>query len=326
MLSRPHFQRLASDARLLPPLAAAVVHPCDAESLQCALSGAFAGYLAPVLVGTDRAHPRRRRRRRPRRVAPPRRRRRGRPARIVPRRHRARRLRRGQGPDPGRAADRRPAGADRGARAGPARRAPPVARPRAGPPRARQAAARGRRAAQPQSEPRRQGGHPAQHVRVRDGAGHQGTPRRGARGRRRRLAGVPVDGGCRSAAIDGGRGVVRHGAGRRPADGGQRPGAGSRAGERCACRGARTGSTCCSRRTWSRRPCWSARSRRSPAAWPRAWCSAPASRSSPPHASTAPKCGWRPACWRRWSPPPAAPGVAPRAVATPAPVAGSVTA
>lgn len=51
MPSRPHFQRLASDARLLPPLAAAVVHPCDAESLQCALSGAFAGYLAPVLVG-----------------------------------------------------------------------------------------------------------------------------------------------------------------------------------------------------------------------------------------------------------------------------------
>jgi phosphotransacetylase len=51
MPSRPHFQRLASDARLLPPLPAAVVHPCDAESLQCALSGAFAGYLAPVLVG-----------------------------------------------------------------------------------------------------------------------------------------------------------------------------------------------------------------------------------------------------------------------------------
>ena len=51
MHSRPHYQRLAADARLLPPLAAAIVHPCDRESLQCALSGAFAGILAPVLVG-----------------------------------------------------------------------------------------------------------------------------------------------------------------------------------------------------------------------------------------------------------------------------------
>jgi phosphotransacetylase len=51
MHSRPHFQRLAADARILPPLAAAIVHPCDRESLQCALSGAFAGILSPVLVG-----------------------------------------------------------------------------------------------------------------------------------------------------------------------------------------------------------------------------------------------------------------------------------
>ena len=51
MHSRPHFQRLAADARLMPPLAAAIVHPCDRESLQCALSGAFAGILSPVLVG-----------------------------------------------------------------------------------------------------------------------------------------------------------------------------------------------------------------------------------------------------------------------------------
>jgi phosphate acetyltransferase len=51
MPSRPHFQRFASEARLLPPLPAAVVFPCDRESLQFALSGAFAGYLAPVLVG-----------------------------------------------------------------------------------------------------------------------------------------------------------------------------------------------------------------------------------------------------------------------------------
>lgn len=51
MTAHPHFQRLANDARLLPPLAAGFVYPCDAESLQFALSGAFAGYLAPVLVG-----------------------------------------------------------------------------------------------------------------------------------------------------------------------------------------------------------------------------------------------------------------------------------
>lgn len=51
MGAHPHFQRLANDARLLSPLAAGFVYPCDAESLQFALSGAFAGYLAPVLVG-----------------------------------------------------------------------------------------------------------------------------------------------------------------------------------------------------------------------------------------------------------------------------------
>jgi phosphate acetyltransferase len=35
------------------PLAAAVVYPCDRESLQLALSGAFAAYLAPTLVGPE---------------------------------------------------------------------------------------------------------------------------------------------------------------------------------------------------------------------------------------------------------------------------------
>ncbi len=36
-----------------PPLAAAVVYPCDRESLQLALSGAFAAYLSPTLVGPE---------------------------------------------------------------------------------------------------------------------------------------------------------------------------------------------------------------------------------------------------------------------------------
>lgn len=51
MVNRPHLQRYAADARLLPAMAAAIVYPCDPESLQFALSGAFAGFIAPVLVG-----------------------------------------------------------------------------------------------------------------------------------------------------------------------------------------------------------------------------------------------------------------------------------
>ena len=54
MVSRPHFQRLVDRARALPPLVAAVVYPCDRDSLQMALSGQFAGYLAPILVGPDK--------------------------------------------------------------------------------------------------------------------------------------------------------------------------------------------------------------------------------------------------------------------------------
>ena len=53
MLSRLHFQKLVERARLLPPLSAAVVFPCDVESLQVATSGAFAGYLQPTLVGPE---------------------------------------------------------------------------------------------------------------------------------------------------------------------------------------------------------------------------------------------------------------------------------
>ena len=36
-----------------PPLAAAIVYPCDVDSLQLAMSGAFAAYLAPTLVGPE---------------------------------------------------------------------------------------------------------------------------------------------------------------------------------------------------------------------------------------------------------------------------------
>jgi phosphate acetyltransferase len=54
MVSRPHFQRLVDRVRALPPLPAAVVYPCDRDALQTALSGQFAGYLAPILVGPDK--------------------------------------------------------------------------------------------------------------------------------------------------------------------------------------------------------------------------------------------------------------------------------
>jgi phosphate acetyltransferase len=53
MATRPHFQRLVEKVRLRPPLPAAIAYPCDRDSLQTALSGAFAGYLAPLLVGPE---------------------------------------------------------------------------------------------------------------------------------------------------------------------------------------------------------------------------------------------------------------------------------
>lgn len=53
MPARPHIQKLVERARREAPLAAALVFPCDRESLQLALSGAFAGYLNPTLVGPE---------------------------------------------------------------------------------------------------------------------------------------------------------------------------------------------------------------------------------------------------------------------------------
>ena len=53
MMSRPHLKKLVERARLLPALPAAIVFPVDRDALQLALSGAFAGYLAPTLVGPE---------------------------------------------------------------------------------------------------------------------------------------------------------------------------------------------------------------------------------------------------------------------------------
>lgn len=53
MVNRPHFQKLAEQVRNFPPLPTAIVYPCDRDSLQIALSGQFAGYLAPLLIGPE---------------------------------------------------------------------------------------------------------------------------------------------------------------------------------------------------------------------------------------------------------------------------------
>lgn len=53
MLSRTHFLRFVERVRHLPVRSAAFVYPCDRNSLQLALSNAFTGTLAPVLVGPE---------------------------------------------------------------------------------------------------------------------------------------------------------------------------------------------------------------------------------------------------------------------------------
>jgi phosphate acetyltransferase len=53
MVQRPHVQKLVERARRSDPLRAAHVFPCDRDSVQLALSGAFAGYLHPTLVGPE---------------------------------------------------------------------------------------------------------------------------------------------------------------------------------------------------------------------------------------------------------------------------------
>jgi phosphate acetyltransferase len=53
MITRSHFQKLVDQVRNFPPLKTAIVYPCDRDSLQIALSGQFAGYLDPVLIGPE---------------------------------------------------------------------------------------------------------------------------------------------------------------------------------------------------------------------------------------------------------------------------------
>ena len=53
MSTRQHVQKLVERARMLPPLRAAIVFPCDSDALQLGLSGSFAGYLEPTLVGPE---------------------------------------------------------------------------------------------------------------------------------------------------------------------------------------------------------------------------------------------------------------------------------
>jgi phosphate acetyltransferase len=53
MVTRPHFQRLVERVRNTSALPTAIVYPCDRDSLQLAMSGQFAGYISPVLVGPE---------------------------------------------------------------------------------------------------------------------------------------------------------------------------------------------------------------------------------------------------------------------------------
>lgn len=53
MNARPHLVRLVERVRQRPPLPAAFVYPLDRDALQLALSAAFAGYVAPTLVGPE---------------------------------------------------------------------------------------------------------------------------------------------------------------------------------------------------------------------------------------------------------------------------------
>jgi len=53
MIARANFLPFVERARRLPALPAAFVYPCDRDSLQHALSSAFTGALAPLLVGPE---------------------------------------------------------------------------------------------------------------------------------------------------------------------------------------------------------------------------------------------------------------------------------
>ena len=54
MATRAHVRNLIERVRNEPPVSAAIVYPCDRDSLQLALSGVFAGFLAPILVGPEK--------------------------------------------------------------------------------------------------------------------------------------------------------------------------------------------------------------------------------------------------------------------------------
>src|SRR5215469_8885433 len=47
----PRYERLLEAARELPPVATAVIHPCDEISIQGAIEAAKLGIIAPLLVG-----------------------------------------------------------------------------------------------------------------------------------------------------------------------------------------------------------------------------------------------------------------------------------
>ena len=209
MATRPHFQRLVERVRLLPPLPAAFVYPCDRDSIQLALSGAFAGYLAPVLVGPEA---------RIRDLA-------GRSGLDISRlpivdtadtaegrdraRHPAGARRQGHRPREGQHERRRPARPRRGRRVGAAHGPTPVARLFRRPARAAERHAARRRSAQHRAESRREEGHRRQHDRPRT---HAWSRRSGGRAARRAgpaIGRLSLHDRRRRAEIDGRPGSFR---------------------------------------------------------------------------------------------------------------------
>ena len=168
MVPRPHFQKLVEKTRMQAPLPAAVVYPCDRESLQLALSGAFAGYLAPTLVGPETRIRDLAGEIRPRHLAPADRRHARRAQGGRHSRSRTGPRRQGVGADQGQPEQRGPAGTRRRARFGAAHRPSPLACVLPGPAGNVARAAAGRRAPQRLAQPGREEGHRPQHDPARD--------------------------------------------------------------------------------------------------------------------------------------------------------------
>ena len=53
MRRHDRFERILQEARDLPPLLTAIVHPCNAEAIEAAIEARDEGLITPVLVGPE---------------------------------------------------------------------------------------------------------------------------------------------------------------------------------------------------------------------------------------------------------------------------------